>query len=319
MGVLGWSGLERAQGQGREGALESVGDGLLYRPRRRGPTTSSCSEAGAKEIVAVSALEAAVFTPGHKVTIKKGEDIELATVEQVVEDRILLQAPLTGTYKGGIVQLAALPRFGVSRDWVHARLKFDGAPPERSVNGLYLNAAWARQVQTLNDQVLGSGTGQPGEAFFFSQVPVLPGERIEVRELHGPRAQVELPILREALLARGFLEDDIRAVTDPRTGRVCEVWVRWQERDHLFFSGPEDRHYVIDRARGRLIFGDATNGMIPPSGPNNIRASRYQAGGGVAGNVPAVCNQSGFGQRALCSECEQSAGRGWWCGCGDPR
>ncbi len=266
---------------GRPGMVSFIAPDVAVRPQ------AIVRQASAKEIVADGALEAAVFMPGQRVTMTKGDDIELGTIEQVSEDTILLEAPLTGTFKGGTVQLAALPRFGVSRDWIRARLKFDGVPPDNSVNALYLNAAWAQQVQTMNDEVLGSSTGQLGEAFFFTQVPVLPGERIEVRELQGPRAHVELPILQEALVVRGMDKEDIRAVTDPRTGRVREVWVRWQERDHLFFSSPEDRHYMIERARGRLIFGDGTNGLMPPPGPNNILARRYQAGGGVAGNVAA--------------------------------
>ncbi len=135
--------------------------------------------------------------------------------------------------------------------------------------------------------MLGSSTGQPNQVFFFRQIPVLPGEHIDVRELSGPRAQVELPILTGELLKAGLTEEDIRTVSDPRTGRVTEVWVRWQARPHLYFSGPDDRHYVIERARGRLIFGDDRLGKIPPPGDNNILARRYQAGGGLAGNVPA--------------------------------
>jgi hypothetical protein len=266
---------------GRPGMLSFLAPDVAARPQ------ATVRQAADTEITAAGALEAAVFTPGQQVTITKGEDVAFGTVEQVQDDLITLQAPLAKTYQGGTVQLAALPRFGTPRDWVRARLKFDGAPPENFVNGLYLNAAWARQVQTLNDAVLGSSSGQPKEAFFFTQIPVLPGERIEVRELQGQRAHVELPILREALLQRGMSEDDVRTITDPRTGRVREVWVRWQERDHLFFSGPEDRHYVIERARGRLIFGDGVNGLIPPPVANNILAWRYQAGGGLEGNVAA--------------------------------
>ena len=266
---------------GRPGMVSFLAPDVAARPQ------ATVRQAADTEITAASALEAAVFTPGQQVTITKGEDVAFGTVEQVQEDLITLQAPLTKTYRDGTVQLAALPRFGTPRDWVRARLKFDGAPCMNAINGLYLNAAWARQVQTLNDAVLGSSRGQPKETFFFTQIPVLPGERIEVRELQGQRAHVELPMLRKALLQRGMSEDDVRAVTDPRTGRVREVWVRWKARDHLFFSDPEDRHYMIERARGRLIFGDGVNGLIPPPGANNILARRYQAGGGLDGNVAA--------------------------------
>jgi predicted phage baseplate assembly protein len=68
---------------------------------------------------------------------------------------------------------------------------------------------------------------------------------------------------------------------------VTEVWVRWEQRENLFFSDPEDRHYMIERTRGRVIFGDGVRGRVPPAGADNIRAQRYTSGGGVIGNVPA--------------------------------
>jgi predicted phage baseplate assembly protein len=66
---------------------------------------------------------------------------------------------------------------------------------------------------------------------------------------------------------------------------VTEVWVRWQGQADLLRSGPSDRHYTLERSRGRLQFGDGTNGAVPPAGAA-ILARRYQTGGGSVGNVP---------------------------------
>ena len=74
---------------------------------------------------------------------------------------------------------------------------------------------------------------------------------------------------------------------DPRTNQITEVWVVWQERPHFYFSGPDDRHYVVERTSARIIFGDGVHGKLPPVGPGNIRARIYQAGGGQIGNVQA--------------------------------
>jgi predicted phage baseplate assembly protein len=78
---------------------------------------------------------------------------------------------------------------------------------------------------------------------------------------------------------------DVRLRRD-RNKRVTEAWVRWQAEKHLFFSGPNDRHYVVERARGRLIFGDGEQGKIPPLGAA-IMARKYRTGGGLSGNVTA--------------------------------
>lgn len=239
------------------------------------------------EITAEDALQAAVFKTGDLLVVEQDKNRELATVLQVQGALISLETPLSKVYTGGTVSLAPLPRFGTPLDWIRVRMKEDGMPPKRGVNGIHLNAAWASQVQTMENETLGSGTGQTNQALFFNQVPVLPDERIEVRELEGARAEVELPILREELFKQGMTEDDIRPEFDPRDGSIAEVWIRWQYRPHLFFSGPDDRHYTIERASGRLEFGGRGNGRIPTVGPNNIQARLYRSGGGVNGNVAA--------------------------------
>jgi predicted phage baseplate assembly protein len=131
---------------------------------------------------------------------------------------------------------------------------------------------------------------------------VLEGARLEVQELRGARANVEWRILAreiapgnshliaelEELLGREGSEtdlevDDIRLRRD-RKKHVTDVWVRWQEQAHLFSSGPEDRHFTIDRASGRVQFGDGTLGKVLPVGAT-VLARQYQAGGGKTGNV----------------------------------
>jgi predicted phage baseplate assembly protein len=62
--------------------------------------------------------------------------------------------------------------------------------------------------------------------------------------------------------------------------------VLWESRDQLYFSGPGDRHYALDRAAGRLSFGDGETGRVPPAGAA-ILAREMRVGGGSKGNVPA--------------------------------
>lgn len=182
---------------------------------------------------------------------------------------------------------APLDRFGRERHWLRARLRDESDPPHSTVTGVWVNAVWAAQRQSTADEVLGSGNGQSSQAFFLRNTPVLEGQVVEVRELEGGRAAVELPALERELAASGLGADDARVVHDRRTGAVAEVWVRWTEQPHLLFSAPGDRHYVLDRPAGRVVFGDGLNGRIPPAGVDNVRARHYQAGGGMAGNVGA--------------------------------
>src|SRR6185312_3326588 len=116
-------------------------------------------------------------------------------------------------------------------------------------------------------------TGQPSQSFFAARPPVLSGEVVQVRELDGPRAPTELPIL-----ARQVASTDLNVVTDTQ-GRIREVWVTWHERPNLALSGPDDRHYVVERTGGRFLFGDGTHGQTLPPGRDNVALRRYQTGG----------------------------------------
>jgi hypothetical protein len=197
-----------------------------------------------------------------------------------------------------------LPRFGPELHFLRGRLKEDGPPGEPILNSVFSNAVWASQQRTLNDAQLGASTGQPGQVMTFKQIPVLAGERIEVRELSGARAQVEWRItaleisnqdpniirdLEEMLGREGtqldIVRGDLRLRRD-RNKKVTEVWVQWKERPHLFSSGEQDRHYVIDRARGLVFFGDGDNGKIPPPGAL-VQSRQHRVGGGAVGNVAA--------------------------------
>lgn len=238
-------------------------------------------------VTLVDTRQAARFQPGDQLFLRKGDDGELGTVNAVTENVLTLKTPLEKKYAGGSLNFAELPRFGVPRTWLRARLQSDGEPPRPQVASIDANAVWARQVQTVNDELLGSSNGQVRQTYFLRRSPVLSGQALEVRELEGARAEVELPILKRELLCQGLSEADLRPVKDKVTGKVREVWVRWQERPHLLFSGPEDRHYVIERSQGQVRFGDGRRGKIPTTGVNNILARSYRAGGGVAGNVPA--------------------------------
>jgi hypothetical protein len=196
---------------------------------------------------------------------------------------------------------AALARFGVPLSWLRGRLRTDGSPATSTINGIYLNAVWADQAATVRNETLGSGSGEPSQSFFLAHTPVLGGEVIEVRELDGPRAAVELPIL-----AREVPAADLNVVRGP--SGVQEVWVRWHGQPSFFASGPDDRNYVLERTQGRLVFGDGVRpGRVPvrrrrPAGESpwgglragaGAAARRHPAGG--AGQGPAGPYRGGRG------------------------
>lgn len=59
---------------------------------------------------------------------------------------------------------------------------------------------------------------------------------------------------------------------------------RWTAVEDLAQSGSHDKHYVLDRQRGAVVFGDGIDGSKPPVNAEVI-AREYVHGGGTAGNV----------------------------------
>lgn len=192
-----------------------------------------------------------------------------------------------GFARSGLIQfvgppdMAKLAGLNDAPYWLRARMKPGLASQPRGVRGLWLNAVWAHQGETVQQDLLGISNSNPGQTFVFAptRVPVLPGERIEVREWRGRGDDWQTAVA-------GVAEADIRKVLDPAdNSTVTEVWVTWKGQPHFYLSGPGDRHYVLERATGTLRLPTPPYGMIPPGG-GAISAS-YATGGGLAGNVPA--------------------------------
>ena len=77
--------------------------------------------------------------------------------------------------------------------------------------------------------------------------------------------------------------------------RRAEGWIPWEPVSDFGQSGPNSRHYMLDRLTGEIRFGDGRRGMVPPRGGDNIRASRYRTGGGIVEvTITGVVNGAGM-------------------------
>jgi hypothetical protein len=175
-----------------------------------------------------------------------------------------------------------------SRYWLRARPREnDPQDTQRVANnphdtqrvlGVFLNTIPAVQAATVQDQTLGSGTGQPGQTLRFTRTPVLPGQQVMVLEPEPPTDEERL------VLAAEEGDDAVQERTNATTG-ATEIWVRWHEVANFIRSDTLSRHYTLDHTTGVLLFGDGQHGLVPPRGTNNIVAT-YRTGGGSAGNAP---------------------------------
>lgn len=169
------------------------------------------------------------------------------------------------------------PCFEEEHYWLRARLekgKYEDFP---RLKAMHTNTVWAHNMVTVQNEILGSGNGKPGQVFKFSRSPVLQ-QKVFVRE-------VSLTEEEKRAIIREEENDAIEEIFDS-AGNVIGFWVCWHEMEHFYFSKPDSRHYAIDRTSGTITFGDGGRGMIPPAGKDNIRCS-YQSGGGARGNVGA--------------------------------
>lgn len=168
--------------------------------------------------------------------------------------------------------------FGKKQYWLRVHRADSGYEPR--LRFALLNTVMASQSITMPSEILGSSNGRPGQRFRTAKCPVLPGQHLEVLE---PTA----PLKSELAELRREQGDDAVRKADPGDIRGGEVWVRWREVPNFKGSGPRDRHYVIERATGEVVFGDDVNGRIPPPLVRNIVMTTYRIGGGASGNRPA--------------------------------
>lgn len=135
------------------------------------------------------------------------------------------------------------------RIWFWLRVwRSDGSARLGNLRLVCLNALPCTQAVTAAPELVGSGSGQPGQSFALANRPVLIGPGREV----GVQVQ----------------EDG--------------AWTDWQRRDDLDASAPDDRHFTIDAEAGVLTFGERG-----PQIGERVKVTRYFHGGGTAGNVPA--------------------------------
>jgi hypothetical protein len=145
-------------------------------------------------------------------------------------------------------------RFGTVGHWLRVRLEMGGYHQMPRITHILLNAVYAHNHTTIREETLGSSDGTPNQTFRFARTPLIEGQRIMVREKQAPEGDERLAIVT----THG---DD--AIQESRRGGFV---VRWTEVDSFYESGPRSRHYVIDRLRGEVKFGDGRKRHDPPGG-----------------------------------------------------
>lgn len=168
--------------------------------------------------------------------------------------------------------------------WIRCHLvasQYEIAP---ELDAVLINTVRAIAAVTVTDEVLGSSNGQPNQILTSRNTPIFASppypveERLNQKPFNKAEQATFNQILRERELKKGFL----LLVNEGQGTRP------WQEVEDFFNSSADDRHYVLRRTTGEILFGDGEQGRIPIAGVNNIIALYYRYGGGARGNVGAA-------------------------------
>lgn len=172
--------------------------------------------------------------------------------------------------------------FGEDRYWLRVRDKsgrYGQTAKEQRLpvlTGIYMNTVRILGVDRSDTEYFRMEVFQENTVFKLmrgriirAEVYVNEAESIDGREL-------------ERLIGEGR----VKPVYD-EAGILQEAWVQWIPREDFSESAGEDRHYVLDRNEGTLLFGNSRRGRIPPTAArDNIRVE-YISGGGERTNLPA--------------------------------
>ena len=172
--------------------------------------------------------------------------------------------------------------FNVSRYWlkivnINPKEVFGASRPIK-INNIKLNAVEVANIQTMEEEEFYVDQMDEGMTFELSSPNVLNAD-VFVNEV----GNLTLPEKEELLKTH---KDDIIAQTDA-LGSYINFFVKWHEADSFMKSGPDDRHYVMDRNKGRITFGDAKHGKIPQSQPRVAIKVFANSCAGEMGNVEA--------------------------------
>jgi hypothetical protein len=182
-----------------------------------------------------------------------------------LEPAEVLRDGTAGLARSGIVELR-LPRQwrpGIPQGvegplgfWLRLRLTYGTFAEDPELTAVGINAVRATAARTIRDEVLQplASLGKVQSQLRLSQVPVIDGTLV---------LEVD--------------SDDIDGA----------VGVRWTQVPDLSVYGPEDLVYTLDGLTGIVTFGDGLNGAALPQGFRNVRAVRYQVGGGRKGAADA--------------------------------
>lgn len=141
------------------------------------------------------------------------------------------------------------------------------------LKGIYLNCIEAIQQETIKKEYLETSIESDEVRFYLKNKSIIE-EEVYVDE-------------KDFILEGQELDSRETIIEKDPFGIIKNYWVKWTKVNDFYLSSSLDRHYMIDKMNGIIIFGNGIHGKRPPLNDINKIYVNYIFGGGKKGNVKA--------------------------------
>lgn len=204
----------------------------------------------------------------------------------------------------GIVSVMAPEDFarteeeGIYRYWLRITDR-DGCFHQKTMcrpflNQVRTNGVWVQNIESLEEEEFYLEEIRPDMSFGLSENYILDAD-IWVNE-KDCYSQPQMAALLQEMPGKVRAEYDI-------SGNIQNFYVKWEETKDFAKSGPQDRHYILDRARNELRFGDGVHVKIPGVTGDVSFCAAVRVCDGARGNVPAGVIRNFVSKVSFYGEC----------------
>ncbi|MEG1682303.1 MAG: hypothetical protein RR295_00640 [Oscillospiraceae bacterium] len=180
---------------------------------------------------------------------------------------------------------APIPVEGVERFWLRLVDRGEGERFHPRIRRLLLNAVEVRNQETRTE-----------ESFFIDVASPYMRFPLAADHIYAVRVYVsELPKYAPSTMEQMARQMPERVrISYDSLGTIRSFFVLWDEVENFAHSTPGDRHYVIDRMKNTISFGDGVHVQIPPAQKGVAFTAQAICCSGSAGNLPAGAVNTGF-------------------------
>ena len=146
------------------------------------------------------------------------------------------------------------------------------------VHQIALNGVTAYNIETLETQEFyldeaDSGLTFPLHAEGILDAEVWVNEKDQYTQEMMERMAGEMP--EQVRIERNYL------------GEISDFFVKWEETNQFYSTKPEDRHYILDRINGKIMFGNEVFVKVPQNTEGVAFTVQLRCCNGEKGNVAA--------------------------------